>query len=69
MTDLMKGDYVLITDIKNDHYLKIGVVEDIEKDYCGFIEKCTVRFGRNEDDKVEFNYHIQYECRVIQFVR
>ena len=66
MTNIQIGDYILITDKNDDHYLQIGHVDYIERDYYDDIEKCWVQFANGQ---VEFNYKIEEQCKVLMFYR
>lgn len=69
---LKVGDYILITDMREDErYLKIGVITDIEYYPDGDVEKYTVRFGYKYDTSCEdlawYSYNLTEMCRVLQF--
>lgn len=65
------GDYILITDIYDGYYLKIGEVIDIDIDFDGEPKSYSVQFGY--DTEISVGNVVKYEsdllegCRVLMF--
>ena len=65
------GDFILIINPRESHYLQIGEVTGIEYYEDGDVKEYTVRFGYNYDTSVEdldwYSYDLPDKCRVLTF--
>lgn len=62
---ISEGDYILITDSREDRYLQIGEVICAHTGYDGFKDEYKVRFS---DGKViEYDYTLYCGSKVIEF--
>jgi hypothetical protein len=68
---IKSGDFILITDIYDGNYLKIGEVIDIDIDFDGDPKSYSVRFGYGSetsvDTVVKYRYELLEGCRVLMF--
>ncbi len=48
---IKEGDYILVTDVDDKYYLKIGRVIETKYDIDGIMNACVVGFGYDQDGK------------------
>jgi len=69
MKVLRSGDYILITDLKDSRYLKIGEIIKIDYDYGD--KNYTVRFRYDketgQEDIQEYRYDLPDKCKLMDF--
>lgn len=62
---IRNGDYVLIIDEQENHYLEIGLISDIEYDSDGDIEYYEVTFKTGLIHYSGWNFHDI--CKILMF--
>lgn len=64
---IREGDYVLVTDVEDKYYLKIGRVIETKHDNDGVICVCIVGFGYDQEGKKRYetymgkNLHMKFK--------
>lgn len=58
---ISEGDYVLVTDIEDKNYLKVGIITETKCDADGILCACIVGFGY--DQKIDKRRYESYMCK------
>lgn len=64
---IRRGDYILITNSRNDRYLQIGEIVEVQYyPHASCVELYRVQFA---DGICEYNDDLDYECKILMFGR
>lgn len=68
---IQKGDYILIVDPNQNHYLEIGEVINVDIYPDGDVKEYVVRFGYNWNTGIEdlefYKYDLPEICKILMF--